>query len=160
MRSMAADIITFIFVFVSTLISVAILGIAAGFSPTLYVAQIAIAAKSKRPTAYAVSIMGGVLAAILLLIILFQTFHLDTLLRIIDASIKAITVSVIFNLVVGGIFLMGGVWYLRHQEVPQPKSTKTKQTGGVWRYCDLRASWSRLRSNYYDRHCDFNPDVS
>lgn len=128
---MAADIVTLIFIFVSTLISVSVLGLFASFSPTLYVAQIALTAKSKHPNTYAVAMMGGVLLAILLLIVLFQFLHLETLLRIIDTTVKAVTVSVVFNLLVGSVFLFGGIWYLSNQEVPKPTSSKIKKSGGV-----------------------------
>lgn len=129
--SMATDIVYLIIIFISTVISVSVLGLLAGFSPTLYVTQIAVASKSKQPVAYAVSLMIGVLAAILLLIILFQTLHIDTLLRVIDTTVRAVTVSVVFNLIVGAIFIYGGIWYLRHQEIPKPKPTKTKKAGGI-----------------------------
>lgn len=133
---MPADIIYTLIVFVSTLLSVSVLGLVAGFSPTLYVAQVAITAKVKRPVAYAASLMSGVLFAVLLLILLFQTIHLDTLLTIIDTTIRAVTLSVVFNALVGIGFIFGGSWYLRHKEAikgpPKPtKTAKAKQTGGL-----------------------------
>ena len=135
---MATDIISGLFIFISTLISVSILGLVAGFSPTLYVAQIAMTSKSKRPFAYTIALMSGVLFAILLLIILFQTFHLDTLLSIIDTTVRAVTVSVVFNLLVGAGFIWGGVWYLRHQRIPKsPTKKHTRHTGGILSMCSL-----------------------
>lgn len=129
---MATDIISALFIFVSALISVSILGLAAGFSPTLYVAQIAMTSKSKHPISYTVALMGGVLFAVLLLIIVFQTLHLDTLLTFIDTTVRAVTVSVIFNMVVGGGFIWGGIWYLRHQHIPKVnKKAKVTHTGGT-----------------------------
>ena len=129
---MATDIISALFIFVSTLISVSILGLVAGFSPTLYVAQVAMASKSKHPITYTIALMAGVLLAVLLLIILFQTLHLDTLLSFIDTTVRAVTVSVIFNLLVGAAFIWGGIWYLRHQQIPKvTKKTHMKQTGGI-----------------------------
>jgi hypothetical protein len=108
-----------------------ILGLAAGFSPTLYVAQIAMAAKSKHPVTYTVSIMSGVLLAVLVLIILFQTLHLDTLLSFIDTTVNALTVSVIFNVLVGAGFVWGGIWYLNHQHARDIKPAKVHKTGGI-----------------------------
>lgn len=128
---MATDIISTLFIFISTLISMSILGLAAGFSPTLYVAQIAMTAKSKHPVTYTASIMSGVLLAVLVLIVLFQTLHLDTLLSFIDTTVKALTVSVIFNVLVGAGFVWGGIWYLNHQHVPDIKPAKVRKTGGI-----------------------------
>jgi len=129
---MTTDIISALFIFVSTLISVSILGLVAGFSPTLYVAQVAMASKSKHPVTYTISLMAGVLFAILLLIILFQTLHLDTLLSFIDTTVRAVTVSVIFNLLVGAGFIWGGIWYLRNQHIPKiTKKSGVKKRGGI-----------------------------
>lgn len=127
---MISDIITFIFVFASVVISTSVLGLIAGFSPTLYIAQIATATKSKQATNYAIAIMAGVLVAILLLITLFQFIHLDTLLKIINSSVRAVTVSVGFNVIIGGLFIYTGIWYLRHQKTQQ-KTEKPKQVGGL-----------------------------
>lgn len=126
------DLIATITIYISTLISVSILGLTAGFSPTLYVAQVAITAKVRRPVAYAASLMAGVLVAVLLLIILFQVIQLDTLLAFIDTTIRAVTLSVIFNMLVGVGFIAGGMWYLRHKDVLKPpRPSKAKQAGGL-----------------------------
>jgi len=129
---MGTDIIYWLIVFVSTLIGVSVLGFVAGFSPTLYIAQIAISSKTTRPLAYAASLMSGVLVAVLVLIILFQTLHLDTLLNFIDTTVRAVTVSVVFNVFVGAAFVFGGIWYLSHQELPKPKPSKAKQATGMF----------------------------
>ena len=129
---MATDIISELFVFISTLISISIFGLLAGFSPTLYVTQVAMAFKSKRGITYTVSLMSGVLFAVLLLIVLFQTLHLETLLSFIDTTVRAVTVSVIFNLLVGAGFIWGGIWYLRHQRIPKVDTKqRVKTTGGI-----------------------------
>ncbi len=133
--NMPDDVVYTIIVFVSTLISVSILGLVAGFSPTLYVTQIAITSKVKRPVAFAAALMSGVLVAVLTLIILFQVIQLDALIALIDTTVRAIILSVVFNMLVGIGFIYGGIWYLRHQtisKVPKiPKPTKTKRTGGL-----------------------------
>lgn len=107
------------------------LGIVAGFSPTLYITQVAITSKSKKYRSYTASLMGGILFAILILIILFQVFNLDTLVHFIDTTVRALTVSVIFNIAVGGAFIYGGIWYLRHQTVNKHESSKLKTTTGA-----------------------------
>jgi len=129
---MSMDVIYTLVVFISTLISVSVLGLVAGFSPTLYVTQVAITSKAKRPVAYAASLMSGVLAAILILILLFQAIQLDTLITIINSTVHAITLSVAFNVLIGAGFVVGGIVYLRHKDVLKaPKPSKAKQTGGL-----------------------------
>lgn len=114
----------------STLVSIVALGIAAGFSPTLYVAQIAITSKSEKDKAYTGVLIAGVLAAIIVLVALFQTIHLDALLRFIDNTMRALTVSVVVNMIIGAALLYGGVWYVRHQKIPKTKPV-LKHAGGV-----------------------------
>ena len=126
------DVIYTLVVFISTLISVSVLGLVAGFSPTLYVAQVAITSKTKQPVAYAASLMSGVLAAVLVLILLFQVIQLDSLILIINSTVNAITLSVAFNMMVGAGFIVAGAVYLKHKEVLKaPKPSKAKQTGGI-----------------------------
>lgn len=124
------DVFNYLIVFFLTVLGVSTLGLVAGFSPVLYIAQITMGTKAKRLKLYTGWLIAGVLAAILLLIALFQTLHLDTLVTIIDTTVHAITVSVIFNIFVGLAFIYGGFWYLRHQEVSKPKSPKLRKTGG------------------------------
>lgn len=126
-----AELINLVIIFISTIISVSVLGVIAGFSPTLFITQIAITSKSKRERSYTAALMAGVFAAVLLLIILFQVINLDTLLTFIDTTVKALTVSVLFNVVIGASFIYGGIWYLRHQEIPAPKPSKIKKNGGI-----------------------------
>ncbi len=127
------ELLNFVIVFIASIIALVILGLIAGFSPTLYIAQVAVAQKSKKKLAYSIAIMAGVVAAILFLIVLFQTVHLDTLLGIIDTTVRAVLVSVIFNIIIGSALIYGGVHYLRHQEPakPNPKKLKSKQVGGI-----------------------------
>lgn len=127
------ELFSFIIIFISSLIGLIALGLAAGFSPTLYVAQVAMADKEKKHSAYSIAIMAGVIAAIILLILLFQTIRLNTLITFIDTSLHALTVSVLFNMFVGTALLLGGIHYLRtlDNKDTRPKNTKAKQTGGV-----------------------------
>jgi len=124
------DVFNYLIVFFLTVLGVSALGLAAGFSPVLYIAQITMGTKSKRLKLYTGWLIAGVLAAIILLIALFQTLHLDTLITIVDTTVRAVTVSVLFNIFVGLAFIYGGFWYLRHQEVSKPKSPKLRKTGG------------------------------
>lgn len=120
------DLINFVIVFVSTLISLVILGLTAGFSPTLYIAQVALASKSSKATMYTVALMSGVVAAALLLIVLFQIIHLDTLLNYLQSTVQALTVSVVLNILVGAALIYGGFHYLHHREIPKAKNETAK----------------------------------
>jgi len=120
------ELFNFVIVFVSTLISLVVLGLVAGFSPTLYIAQITVSTKSKQEKPYTLALMIGVVSAIFLLIILFQIIHLDTLLAFIDTTLRALVVSVIFNVVVGAALIYGGIYYLTHRAAPKPIEDKKK----------------------------------
>lgn len=125
------ELLNFIIVFVTSLIALTVLGLAAGFSPTLYIAQVATTSKSKKSNTYPIAIMSGVLIAVLLLTVLFQIIHLDTLLTIIDTTVRAVLVSVIFNMIVGAALIIAGFSYLNHRILPKPKKLTPKQAGGV-----------------------------
>ena len=107
------ELASLVIIFISTLISVSVLGIIAGFSPTLYITQITITSKSRKERSYTAALMAGVFAAVFLLIILFQIVNLETLRTFIDTTVRALTVSVIFNAIIGTAFIYGGLWYLR-----------------------------------------------
>lgn len=100
-----------------------VLGLIAGFSPTLYMTQMGIGAQVKRALPYMISIMIGVITALIVLTILFQFFHLNTLIEFIDETVDAILVSVIFNILIGTTLIIGGIWYLNHRD-PETKSPK------------------------------------
>lgn len=102
-----------LFLFIAALIAVAVLGIIAGFSPTLYIAQVSIGSKPKRIIPYTIGLMAGVLGAIVFLLLLFQVFQLDTLVSIIDSTVSALLLSVGFNILVGTGLIVGGLWYIR-----------------------------------------------
>lgn len=92
------------------------LGVIAGFSPSLYIAQASIGMGTKKTFVTVCSLMIGVVGALVFLTILFQFFHLHTLVKIIDATVRALFVSVIFNVFIGLVLILGGVWYLHHKE--------------------------------------------
>ncbi len=126
-------LITFLLLFIATSISVTILGLLAGFSPTLYIAQIT-AGVSKHPKSdfrYTIAIMIGVVIAIILLMFLFQIFHLETLLNFINSTVSALAVSVIFNILVGIALIFGGFWYINYSETPKTKLKNMKSAGGL-----------------------------
>src|ERR1700712_570755 len=118
-----------IWLFISAIIAVIVLGFIAGFSPTLYITQIGVASASKRARSLMIALMIGVLIGIILLTILFQFFQLDTLRTVIDSAISALFVSVIFNILLGAAFVVAGFWYINkkpnrihHEEKAAAKS--------------------------------------
>lgn len=126
------SIVSSLFVFISTLISIVILGLAAGFSPMLYVSQFTIgSAKPSKRRSYTIALVAGVLAAILLLIGLFQVMQLSTLLSFLDTTIKALVVNVTFSLLLGSALIYGGYRYLKRSEKPNEPTRKPKTTHGI-----------------------------
>ncbi len=106
------EFIDSLWLLISAILSMVVLGIIAGFSPTLYVTQIGVATTSKRARALMISLMIGVLLGIILLSILFQFFQLETLRTFIDSTLSALFVSVIFNIIIGTTFVIMGFWYI------------------------------------------------
>lgn len=113
-----------IVVFVLGVVAVAIAGLVAGFSPTLYVAQATRSSKSKVMRQLTFALMMGVLAATIILLILFQTFSLSSLLEIINSTVKALLVSIVFNMVVGLLFVFGGFRYLSTKDSKKAYDTQ------------------------------------
>jgi len=101
-----------IWLLISAIIAITILGVIAGFSPTLYVTQIGVSTRSKRTLELMVAMMLGVLLGIIALSIVFQFLQLEILLKIIDSTFNAIIVSVFFNIIIGTIFIVAGFWYI------------------------------------------------
>jgi hypothetical protein len=125
-----ADVFNYLVVLIGSLVILVLLGLIAGFSPTLYIAQVTVGTKAKKYLGFTAALMTGVLLAIIVLLILFQTFHLNTLISLIDQTVDAIKVSVIFNLIVGLALILGGFYYIRHQKMPRPK-LPLKKAGGI-----------------------------
>lgn len=123
------EIAGLLILFIIALVSIVIAGLIAGFSPTLYIAQAAISmhADKKGAKHYTYMIIGGVLLAIVLLLVFFQTINLDTLLSVIDSSVDALFVSVSFNAVVGLLFIFGGMMYIRSRKTEKTYETSTKK---------------------------------
>jgi len=122
-----ADVIGMFWLFIGGIIVTILLGIVAGFSPTLYITQVGIGLRTKKIIPYMIAIMVGVVGALIALTILFQFFNLNTLLEYLDRSVSVLLVSVIFNMLVGAALIIGGAYYLRHRE-PKTKQSSTKAT--------------------------------
>lgn len=124
------DIADTIWLLIGGIIVTIILGLLAGFSPTLYMTQIGIGAQIKRNLPYMISIMIGVIVALVILTILFQFFHLNTLIEFIDTTIQALLVSVLFNVMIGTALIIGGIWYVRYEGPDTPKPPQPHKKSG------------------------------
>jgi len=112
------ELFSSLIIFALTLVTISFLGLVAGFSPTLYIAQVSTSSKSKKDTLATGAIMAGVLLAIIVLASLFQTVQLDALLHFIDSTVKALIISIVLNIFVGIGLVVGGIWYIRAHSQP------------------------------------------
>jgi len=126
-----------IWLLISAIIAITILGVVAGFSPTLYVTQIGVSTRSKRARNLMVALMSGVLLGIIALSIVFQFLQLDTLLGIIDTTLNAIIVSVFFNIVIGTIFIVAGFWYVNKKPNRISEDDKPPAKASYWALVSL-----------------------
>lgn len=124
------DIWSFVFTFIIAALFVIILGVITGFSPILYITQVAIGTKPKKRMHYTIALTAGIFTAALLLVILFQSLNLDVLLRFIDTSIRALTVSVIFNIIFGLCFIWAGWWYMHARETASQRQKAVQHASG------------------------------
>lgn len=125
------ELFNLLIVFILTLLTVIALGLVAGFSPTLYVAQATLSSKKATVKSYTMAIMGGVLAAVFVLLLLFQTFNLATIFNLINSTVQALLVSIVFNILVGILFVFGGVKYINQRDVNKAYSTDVKKVKNV-----------------------------
>ncbi|MCD8561612.1 hypothetical protein LRY29_00875 [Candidatus Saccharibacteria bacterium] len=105
----------------SLLFILIILGLVAGFSPTLYAAQVGSGTDSRIGRHSMFGLMAGVLLAAIFLSVLFQFFQLSTLVLFINSTVHALLVNAGFNLLVGMGLIGGGFWYLRHTNIKTEK---------------------------------------
>lgn len=122
------SVVDTLWILIGGIVITILLGLVAGFSPTLYITQIKNSARSKVTTSYVTSIMVGVLCALVVLTALFQLFHLNTLLDFIDTTLHALLISVIFNILIGIVLIGGGAWYLNHKDLEKKSLTRYKKS--------------------------------
>ncbi|MES2630630.1 MAG: hypothetical protein V4611_01615 [Patescibacteria group bacterium] len=131
------ELINILWSFIGAVIAMVILGLIAGFSPTLYATQVGLAAATKRSQPLMISLMIGVLIGIILLSIFFQFFQVETLRLIIDSTLKALYVSVVFNTILGTSFILGGFWYIHKKPNRITKDAKVNAKSGYWALISL-----------------------
>ncbi len=126
------EFIDSIWTFIGVIIAMVFFGLIAGFSPTLYATQIGVAAASKRSFSLMISLMVGVLLGIIFLSIFFQFFQLDSLRTFVDSSLKAMYISVVFNIIIGVTFIIGGFWYIHKKPNRIAKDARVNAKSGYW----------------------------
>lgn len=129
-----ADIFSIVIALFTVLLAVVVLGVIAGFSPTLFITQVTLDTKSKkRISPYTLGLVAGVVVAIIVLIVLFQFVQPSVLRHFLDTTIRTIIVSVLFNGFVGMLLIGGGIWYLLHRksQVQKPKKRSLKKAGNM-----------------------------
>lgn len=128
------ELLNLLILFILSVLAVVIAGLVAGFSPTLYIAQATLSSKSQNRRKLTLSLVFGVLSATIILLVLFQIFSLSSLLAIIDSTVRALLVSVLFNIAIGLLFITAGIHYMRTRDTQKAYSDSstgfTKKYGG------------------------------
>jgi cytochrome c biogenesis protein CcdA len=127
-------LISLFILLVLTFIGVIILGLIAGFSPSLYIAQAALSTHKRTAKQYTYALMAGVTLATILLLVIFQSFSLNTLITTVDSAAHALFLSVGFNILFGLLFIGGGIYYVRSRHVHAVYTADTqtiKKAGGM-----------------------------
>lgn len=104
------------------------LGFMASFSPLLY-AMVGGISQSKSPKRLLIGKLAGIFASILLLSILFQFFHPDTLISLLNSTIAALLISTWFHVLLGSVFIAVAIVQLQQRpskDTVTHKSTKEK----------------------------------
>ena len=125
---MVTELFDAIWAVIGTLVVTVVLALIAGFSPTLYAVQLGVA-KTKRYQPYALALMVGVIASFVTLLFLFQFFQPQILISFINSTVDAFFVSKSFNIFIGTLLVIGGVWYLYHKRKPRLKKGTFEKAG-------------------------------
>ena len=114
-------------------LSLSVLGIITGFSPTLSITQLGYSATTKKAASAVLAIMIGVASAAILLLFLFQIFHPSVVATTIQSSTDALLVSTGFHILVGlGLLVGGAVALFRLYTKPvSKKAAKAKAKFGA-----------------------------
>lgn len=108
------------------------LGLVAGFSPVLYLAQASAAAKSRAPEHAMITLMIGVLASTVLIGLLFLFFHPDTLSYFFEKALGPLLVSSWFHVILGVSFIAMGLWGLSAPPIPKNKKPTSSTPNAPW----------------------------
>lgn len=121
------QIASILILFVFTLFGVILLGIVAGSSPTLYLAEAVQSQKVKKSRGHLYALISGVLLALVILLIIFQLFNLTNLLNTLGSSLDALLISVAFNILIGLLFVFGGLRYVSSRNLKPAYETDARQ---------------------------------
>jgi cytochrome c biogenesis protein CcdA len=89
----------------------------------LYVAHASLVSVHASHRRKAIAVILGVLAALVVLLVLFQFLHLETLITFVGSATNAIILNTTANLLVGAACIYGGLYYRR-----TPARTKDRHT--------------------------------
>lgn len=125
-------------VLAGTAVSLVLLGLAVGFSPTLIALQVAVLAHHRGDSVSVpvlasgrvrgvsgggLVVASGVATGALVLTLLLQVANPDAWERIFDGRITELLVQRAFDVVAGVLFVAGGIWVLRHRH-PRPHEVR------------------------------------
>ncbi|MGH1563357.1 hypothetical protein [Mumia sp. DW29H23] len=102
-------------VLAGTLVSLVLLGLATGFSPTLIALQVAVLARTSGSARRGLVVTAGVATGALVLTVLMQVTNPDAWENLLSGRVKALLVQRAFDLVAGVLFVVAGAWVLRHR---------------------------------------------
>ncbi|KAA1422486.1 hypothetical protein FE697_015240 [Mumia zhuanghuii] len=100
---------------VGTLVSLVLLGLATGFSPTLIALQVAVLARSPGSLRRGLIVAGGVATGALILTLLLQVTNPDAWERLFSGRVRSLLLQRAFDLTAGVLFVIAGLWVLRNR---------------------------------------------
>ena len=125
-----------IWVFVGAIFALIGLGLVASFSPVLYT-FIGVSTRTKESHPYLIATTLGITVSVLLLSLLFQFFHPNSLFNVLNSTVEAVLVSTWFHILVGIALVASGVLYYYKRPMPKKKAPEKPAKSGVWASASL-----------------------
>jgi putative Ca2+/H+ antiporter (TMEM165/GDT1 family) len=100
---------------IGAVVSLVLLGLATGFSPSLIALQVAVLGSEGRAGVHGRVVAAGVATGALLLTALFQVFNPDAWSRVLRGKVETFVLQQYFDEVAGVLFVIAGIWVLRHR---------------------------------------------
>ena len=113
------DISSLFILFLLSILGIIVLGVIAGLSPSLFISQSVVESNPKTAKRTIYALLCGVLIAAALLLTVFETFNLTSLLQRTETIEEALLFSVCFNIIIGLLFVFGGLRYLGSRDKPE-----------------------------------------
>ncbi|WP_370615833.1 hypothetical protein [Mumia sp. Pv 4-285] len=102
-------------ILVGTLVSLVLLGLATGFSPTLIALQVAVLARSPGSMRRGLVVASGVATGALVLTLLLQVTNPDAWEHLFSGRVRSLLLQRAFDLIAGVLFVGAGLWVLRNR---------------------------------------------